>query len=100
MASVVTRNGPQIQTKAPLLDFAPDADPITPGIMLDCSNLYPTVKGYRAYPSPVRMSSNNLDSFCLGAFGTQLGGTTVIVAGTALDLYVIELSSFMAQGLS
>ncbi len=40
-----------------LLGFAPDLDPTTAGIIVDCSNALPTVRGMAGSPSPVSMGA-------------------------------------------
>lgn len=66
----------------PFMGFAPDLDPSTPGIWLDCQNYVPTVKGfepleqlmafYPALPGPVQ-----------GAIlARYLDGTSRLIAGT------------------
>jgi len=37
----------------PLIGFAPDVDPSTPGAMVECANMVPTLRGMRSVPSNV-----------------------------------------------
>lgn len=72
----------------PLNNFAPDLDPTTPGIMVDCDNLLPTLKGYRAAPSPVSLGMPALAAACRGLIVVRkLDNTWRIFAGTGAALY-------------
>jgi hypothetical protein len=77
----------------PLLGFAPDADPATPGVITDCTNLIPYLNGMEGGPTGTTPSDVPvLSSACLGAaVVTKLDGTRRIIAGTAEELF--ELSS-------
>ena len=97
MPSQLAAGIPQIQRKARFSDFAPDSDSITPGVLLDCSNVFPTAKGFRSYPSLVRYSSNALPSACLGAYAGQQGANFVVAAGTASELYLLTGQAWVAQ---
>lgn len=71
----------------PLNNFAPDLDPTTPGIMVDCSNLVPTMKGYRAAATPVPLMPA-LASACRGlTVARKLDGTWRVFGGTGAALY-------------
>lgn len=71
--------------------FGPDLDPATPGVLTDCDNIIPTVKGFAAGNSLVDAGFAALDSACKGAYvGTLLDGTKRIVAGTNAKLYDIS----------
>lgn len=76
----------------PLIGFAPDADPTTPGVITDCTHLIPSEKGMTAAPSAVNPGHDALVDDCRGAavlINTQ--GIRRTVAGTQGKLY--ELSS-------
>ncbi len=75
----------------PIVGFAPDAD-IAPGILSDCSNLVPSLSGYKAAQSLATPSGvPALSAACVGAATvTKLDGSRRIFAGTATKLY--ELS--------
>ena len=76
----------------PIVGYAPDADPNSPGILTDCANLIPFEAGFKGAPAPVATATNALASACVGAaVATKLDGTRRIFAGTATDLY--ELAS-------
>jgi hypothetical protein len=83
----------------PLRNFAPDADPISDGVILDSNGVYPTDRGFRTLPVPTA-ASDPLPDPCLGAYVTQVEAGTVIVAGTVDDLYVYSAGSWTAQGLT
>lgn len=72
----------------PLLGFTPDADPLTPGVMLDCVNIVPHEYGMKAASSPQATSIAQLPNECQGAaIVRKLDGTRRFIAGTAAGLY-------------
>jgi hypothetical protein len=72
----------------PLLGFIPDADPTTPGIITDCTNLEPYEAGFRGAPTPVTVGVAALSAECRGAVvATKLDGTRRLFAGTQTKLY-------------
>jgi hypothetical protein len=73
----------------PLIGYAPDANPNTPGVIVDCSAYVPSPRGMRAAPSPVTGGlSAALASACRGcSLERKLDGTTRFFAGTATKLY-------------
>ena len=76
----------------PFIGFAPDVDPVTPGVITACDDLLPTVRGFQAMPSLVTSGADALAATCYGiAQVTALDGTSRVVAGTDTKLY--ELSS-------
>ena len=76
----------------PLLGFAPDADPVTPGVITDCTNLIPYINGMEGAPAGSTPSDvPALASTCIGAaVVTDLTGVRRVLAGAATKLY--ELS--------
>lgn len=79
----------------PLLGFAPDADPTTPGILVDCSNVIPTQRGLKAAPSAFDQGISALASECLGAaLLRKLDNTARLIAGTATALYELNGTSW------
>ena len=48
-------------------DFAPDSEPLTPGIFLDMQNAYPTMKGFQALPGTVPYIANPLPETPIGS---------------------------------
>jgi hypothetical protein len=75
-----------------VIGWAPDIDPITPGVLTDCEMLEPSIRGMRAAPSAVSVGADALAAECRGAALVQkLDGTRRLIAGTQTKLY--ELSS-------
>lgn len=76
-----------------LLGFAPDADPTTPGLITDCTNLIPSERGMAGAPEPVSVVGvGPLAAAARGAAViTKTSGTRRVLAGTQTKLY--ELSS-------
>lgn len=71
----------------PIIGFAPDMPPSTPGVITDCSNIIPTNNGFASSPS-LAAQMPALDSACLGAaVTTDTGGTRRLYAGTQTRLY-------------
>lgn len=72
----------------PLNNFAPDLDPTTPGVIVDCDNLLPTLKGYKAQPSPLGIGLPALTSACRGLTVVRdLDATWRVFAATATRIY-------------
>ena len=72
----------------PLLGYAPDADPTTPGVLTDCANLIPFEAGMKGAPVAVSVGYNALAAACRGIVSvTKLDGTRRLIAGTASKLY-------------
>jgi hypothetical protein len=75
----------------PLIAWTPDADPTTPGVITDVTQMLPTVRGYA--PDYALTASNGygggtLPGRCYGAALLEFGAVTpVLVAGTANKLY-------------
>jgi hypothetical protein len=75
----------------PLIGFAPDLDPTTPGIITSCSQLVPTLKGMAGAPTKLDGGLDALAAACRGsAYVTRLNSTRRLFAGTQTKLY--ELS--------
>ena len=67
----------------PLLGYAPDADPTTPGVLVDCDLLIPTLKGFKALPGDSNAGITAGPSAVASVFTMRnLDGTNRIVAGT------------------
>jgi len=83
----------------PIAGFAPDADPVTPGILTDCENLIPTLKGMAGLGSaqtPTGVPA--LAAACKGAvIATKLDGTRRTFAGTATDIYELSGGSWTSR---
>lgn len=72
----------------PVAGFAPDVDPVTPGVLTDCDGLIPSERGMRAAPTPVSSGLPALASSVKGAaIVRRLNGTTRVFAGTSSALY-------------
>lgn len=67
--------------------YSPDTDPTVPGTLTDVMSLVPSMKGYKAAPSPIQSALPALDSACYGAASLKrLDGVTRFFAGTATSL--------------
>jgi hypothetical protein len=73
----------------PLIGFAPDADPTTPGLLIDCANLVPNLNGMEGAPTlstpsgvPV-LSESSLGSSIV----TKLDGSRRIFSGGQTKIY-------------
>lgn len=72
----------------PLVGFAPDVDPTTPGIFTDCAQVIPSESGFTAALSPVAVGIAALPAACRGAIvANKLDGTRRLFAGTQTKLY-------------
>lgn len=72
----------------PLLGFLPDADPTTPGAVVNASGVIPTERGIKAAPSAVDVGKDALAAGCRGiAVLRNLSGSARLIAGTASNLY-------------
>ena len=71
-----------------ILGFAPDADPFTPGVLVDCDNLIPTQRGFKGSESPAPIGVSALSGECKGASRViKLDASTRLLAGTDAALY-------------
>lgn len=83
----------------PLLGFAPDAEPTTPGVIVECDNMIPYESGMEAAPSPVNVGVSALAAACQGAAITRdLSNTSLTFAGTSTNLYLKSGSSWSSVG--
>jgi len=73
----------------PLIGFAPDADPTTPGVLADCANFVPYLNGMEGAPTPATPTGTPaLVAECRGAVVVRrLDDTRRIIAGTQTKLY-------------
>ena len=79
----------------PIAGFAPDADPTTPGVLTDCTNVIPYEAGMKGAPTPVAVAVAALAAECRGAVvATKLDGTRRIFAGTQTKLYELNGTSW------
>lgn len=68
--------------------YAPDADPSTPGVVVDLDMMEPSFRGYKSAPSAVSTELTALASACVGsALITKLDGSKRLFAGTATHIY-------------
>lgn len=71
-----------------LIGFAPDIDSTTPGVLTDCSNVLPLVRGFGAAPSAASVGLPALAAACRGfAVVRKLDDTNRLIAGTQTKLY-------------
>lgn len=70
--------------------FTPSVDPTTPGAILDCSMMVPTLRGMRGARSPVPFGNPALPNPCTGAATCELldGGYRTFL-GDATDLFEV-----------
>jgi hypothetical protein len=79
----------------PLAGFVPDADPTTPGILLECNGWIPTPKGMKAAPSPKDAGYAALGAACVGFYFSRLtDGTAKCYAGTTSNLYELATAAW------
>lgn len=78
-----------------IVSFAPDANPMTPGILVEASGIYPAeTGGMRPLPGP-NTFTDALPSECLGIFTFRdLGASFRTIAGTATKLYELGITSW------
>lgn len=80
----------------PLIGFAPDLDPTTPGVITACSQLIPTTNGMAGAPSPVDAGLSALAAACRGAAHvTRLDNQRRLYAGTGTNLYELSGSAWV-----
>jgi hypothetical protein len=75
----------------PLLDFQPDADHLTPGILLDCNNLVGTAKGLRPIQAFTQVSSTTLARRSVGFY------TATLVSGQTVTIAILDLAGVVAH---
>lgn len=72
---------------APLIGYAPDADPTVLGVLTNCANIVPTLKGFKGAPEAVSPNTTVFAGTCQGgAVLTKLDTTTRFIAGTGSSL--------------
>jgi hypothetical protein len=79
----------------PFIGFTPDIDPATPGAIVDCVNVVPSVKGMQAAKSLQSISAapNALPSECIGsAIVRKLDDSRRVFAATATRQYELIAS--------
>lgn len=79
----------------PLIGFAPDRDPFTPGVITACDNMVPAMDGFKAAPSPQSIGVSALAATALGAAQViKLDDSRRLFAGTSSALYEWSGSSW------
>lgn len=74
----------------PFTGFSPNLDPTTPGVILDCANMIPTIRGMKAAPSPTPYGNPAFPSQVMGAATCELlTGEYRTFVGTATDLFEV-----------
>lgn len=72
----------------PLSQFAPTADQTTPGIIVDATNIVPTLRGYAGAPTGADVGMDALAAAALSAtIATKLDASNRLIAGTTTKLY-------------
>jgi hypothetical protein len=71
-----------------LATFAPDADPVAVGVLLDATGVIPVERGIKGAPTAADAGIDTLAATCIGA-GTveRVDGSKTLYAGTATALY-------------
>jgi len=78
-----------------VLGFAPDADPTTPGLLLDCENLLPSELGMRPGPAVAPVGVAALTEDVRGALAAiDLSGNRLAICGTTQRLYSLAGSAW------
>jgi hypothetical protein len=78
-----------------ILGFAPDLDPAEPGILVDTDNVYPTLRGIGALPSPKDIGFPALTKRVVGGISlANVTGSVRTFAGTADRLYEAGASAW------
>ncbi|HGL4258710.1 TPA: hypothetical protein ACKE3D_002396 [Burkholderia dolosa] len=74
----------------PFRGFTPSVDPTTPGAIVDCTNMVPTLRGMRAAPTPSPISTDPFpDAVTGGATCELLSGSYRTIIGTSTKLYEV-----------
>lgn len=74
----------------PFKGFTPSVDPTTPGAVLDCTNMVPTLRGMKAAPTPSPIGNAPFPDTVTGAATCELlSGSYRTIAGTSTKLYEV-----------
>lgn len=74
--------------KIPLKGYAPDADPTLEGILTNCNQFIPTIRGFKSAPSAASTGQSVLSGTCQGAAVVEkLDRTTRFFAATPTKVY-------------
>ena len=72
----------------PLIGFSPDLDPMTPGVVTDCTMVVPYESGLKGAPAAVSPGVTALAAACIGsAVVNNLSDSRRFFAGTATKIY-------------
>lgn len=75
--------------------FQPDVDPTTPGVITDCTDVIPTLRGMKARPSGIATLLPAIASTVLGAaVVVKLDNSSRMFAGTSKRIYEAATSSW------
>lgn len=75
----------------PFYGFTPSLDPTTPGAILDCQNMLPTLRGMRSAPAMVPFGNPTFPSPVTGAATCELlTGAYRTIAGTGTKLFEVD----------
>lgn len=78
-----------------LLGFAPDVDPVTPGVFVECRHIIPFNKGFKGAPTGASANVDVLPAACRGAVvATNLDDTRRVFAGTQTKLYELTATTW------
>lgn len=85
----------------PFIGFAPDADSTLPGIITECDNLIPTLRGMAGAPTPRDVGIDPLPSECRGAAVlSRLDQQRRVFAGTQTGMYELTGTTFVSRSRS
>lgn len=80
----------------PFAGFAPDLDPVTPGVITSCNQIIPTLKGVAGAPTAFDAGFPALVDDCRGAATvTRLDGVRRLIAGTESALYELVTNTWV-----
>lgn len=79
----------------PIAGYAPDLDPTTAGVLTNCANFIPSLRGFEGAPSPATTGIAALAAACQGAgLLVKLDDTTRLIAGSATKLYELATTTW------
>src|SRR4051812_18592960 len=74
--------------KISLKGYAPDADPDVEGILTNCNQVVPTIRGFKSAPAPASVGQSVLSGTCQGAAVLEkLDRTTRFFAAAPTKVY-------------
>lgn len=83
----------------PVSGFFPGADPTSQGVIVDCSNMLPSLKGLKAAPSGEDMALGALAADCIGAAMTRkVDDSARIFAATTSNIYEVTSGAWTSRG--